>query len=97
MKEKPWDRGGNPPADTPEAAWTWPAVTVTCVLVLAGLITAVVLVFDGVAPKAAAVITVSVVAGVVACVVVPIRTSGTFVRRLIRALNAFTDTGSGSR
>ncbi|GAA1652593.1 hypothetical protein [Nocardia ninae] len=86
---------GQPPVH-PSSPWTWPAVTLTCFLVLCGLVTVSILIADGIAPAAAATVTLVLVAGIVACVV-PTRSGDSIGRKMIRALSVLANGGNEPR
>ncbi|KIA60382.1 hypothetical protein [Nocardia vulneris] len=67
------------------SAWTWPAVTLTCVLALAALVFAAVLAFSGTDPRMAAGIALALIVGIVICVL-PSPSRGSFMQRLADAL-----------
>ncbi|MFE3195864.1 hypothetical protein ACFXHA_43175 [Nocardia sp. NPDC059240] len=97
----PAERDAPPPAQTPPPAnerreWTWPAVTVTCVLTLGALVFAWSLIRSGADPKTTIGIALAVVLGVVV-IVVPTLGGGSGWHRLVEAVRILLGDGGSRR
>lgn len=91
----PPDRQPNRPDHT--TVWTWPTVTLTCVLTLAALAFAGILARAGTDLRMAGGIALLLISGIVVCVLPSRRSRGSLTQRVVNALNAFNggDGGQG--